>query len=147
MDKVELLKKVELFSGVKKRSLKSLAEFCVERSFKKGDTLVKQGDSGIGLYMIVSGKVKVIKETFEGDAWEVAMHGPGDFFGEMTVLDNAPRSASVIAAEDTECLLLTSWVFKARMEVSPEIALAILPVVVRRFRETNERLLDFSRVM
>ena len=144
MDKEELLKKVGLFSGLKKRGLKSLAEFCVERHFREGETLVKQGDSGIGLYIIVSGKVKVVKETADGDEMEVAVHGPGDFFGEMTVLDNAPRSASVVAVEDTECLLLTAWVFKARMKVWPEIALKVLPVVVKRFREINEKFFALS---
>ena len=144
MDKEELLRKVDLFSGLKKRAIQSLAEFCVERSFKKDEILVKQGDSGIGLYIIASGKVKIIKETAGGGELEVAVHGPGEFFGEMTVLDNAPRSASVIAIEDTDCLLLTSWVFKSRMEIQPEIALTVLPVVVKRFRETNERLLALS---
>ena len=145
MDKVELLSKVDLFSGLKKKAIQSLAEFCVERSFKKDEILVKQGDSGIGLYIIASGKVKIVKETADGSELEIAVQGPGDFFGEMTVLDNAPRSASVIAIEDTDCLLLTSWVFKSRMEVQPEIALMVLPVVVKRFRETNERLLALSQ--
>jgi CRP-like cAMP-binding protein len=145
MDKQELLRKVDLFYGLKKKAIQSLAEFCVERSFKKGEILVKQGDSGIGLYIIASGKVKIVKETADGDEMEVAIQGPGDFFGEMTVLDNAPRSASVFAVEDTDCLLLTSWVFKSRMELQPEIALMILPVVVKRFRETNKRLLAISQ--
>jgi len=144
MDNEELLKKVGLFSGLKKKALKSLAKFCVERSFKKGDILVKQGDSGLGLYIIVSGKVKIVKETADGEEMEVAVHGPADFFGEMSVLDDAPRSASVIALADTECLLLTAWVFKAKMEEQPEIALEVLPMVVKRFRETNERLLALS---
>ncbi len=66
MDREELLKKVDLFSGLKKKDLKSLAESCVERFFKKGETLVKQGEHGVGLFMIVSGKVKVVKETAFG---------------------------------------------------------------------------------
>ena len=145
MDKEELLKKVGLFSCLERKALGSLAESCVVLPFKKGDTLVKQGHSGLGLYIIVSGRVKIVKKTADGDELEVAVHGPGEFFGEMTVLDNAPRSASVIALEDTECLHLTAWEFKARMKVHPEIALEILPVVVKRFRETNERLLALSR--
>lgn len=145
MDKAELLKNVDLFSGLKKKEIKSLAEFCVNRSYGAGQTLVKQGDSGIGLYIILSGKVKIVKETAGGETLEIAVQGPGEFFGEMTVLDNAPRSANVIAIEDTECLILTAWDFKAKLEMRPEIALQILPVVVRRFRETNDRLLALSR--
>ena len=145
MERTELLAKVDLFSGLNKKALTSLAEYCVERLFKKGKTLIKQGDSGVGLYIIVSGKVKIVLETADGDELEMAVHGPGDFFGEMTVLDNAPRSASVIAMEDTKCLLLTAWDFKARIAVQPEIALKILPVVVKRFRETSEKLLTLLR--
>ena len=145
MDKEELLKKVDLFSGLEKKALSDLAKCYIVRPFKKGATLVKQGHSGLGLYIIVSGKVKIVKKTADGDELEIAVHGPGEFFGEMTVLDSAPRSASVIALEDTECLHLTAWEFKARMKVHPEIALEILPVVVRRFRETNDRLLALSR--
>ena len=146
MDKEELLKKVDLFSGLKKKDLKSLATSCVKRSFKRGDTLVTQGERGRGLYIIVAGKVKIIKETASGDELEIAILGPEDFFGEMSVLDNAPRTASVIAVEETECLVLTSWDFTAKLKLRPEIALQILPVLVKRFRETNNRLLAVSRL-
>jgi CRP-like cAMP-binding protein len=146
MDKLELLRGVELFSDLKEREIKSLAEFCVERLFEKGQTLVKQGDSGLGLYILGSGKVKIMKKTSTGEELEIAVLGPGDFFGEMTVLDSSPRSANVIALEDTRCLLLTAWEFKARLEERPEMALKVLPVVVKRFRETNEKLLALSRL-
>lgn len=146
MDKVELLRNVELFSDLKEREIKSLAEFCVKRLFEKGQPLVKQGDSGLGLYILVSGKVKIVKKTSTGEELEIAVLGPGDFFGEMTVLDSSPRSANVIALEDTDCLLLTAWEFKARLEEHPEMALKVLPVVVKRFRETNEKLLALSRL-
>ncbi len=146
MDKLELLRKVDLFSALREREIKSLAKFCVERFFEKGKTLVKQGDSGLGLYILVSGKVEIMKKTTTGEELEIAVLGPGDFFGEMTVLDSSPRSANVIAIEDTRCLLLTAWEFKARLEERPEIALKVLPVVVRRFRETNEKLLALSRL-
>ena len=146
MDKVELLKNVELFSDLKEKEIKSLAEFCVKRPFEKGQTLVRQGDSGLGLYVLISGKVKIVKKTSTGEELEIAVLGPGDFFGEMTVLDSSPRSANVIAIEDTDCLLLTAWEFKARLEEHPEMALKVLPVVVKRFRETNEKLLALSRL-
>lgn len=146
MDKEELLKNVELFSVLKKKDLKSLVPSCVNRHFKGGETLVEQGESGRGLYIIVAGKVRIIKETVGGEKLEVAVLGPGDFFGEMSVLDDAPRSASVMAVEDTECLVLAAWDFKAKMEMNPEIALQVLPVVVKRFRETNDKLLAFSRI-
>jgi CRP-like cAMP-binding protein len=146
MDKKELLSKVSLFSGLNDEDLNRLAEFCVELTFKKDETLIEQGERGVGLYIVVSGEVKIVKKTAGGDELEVAFHGSGDFFGEMAVLDNAPRSASVIAVVDTECLFLSAWDFKARMKLHPEIAMEILPVVVKRFRETNEKLLALSRL-
>jgi CRP/FNR family cyclic AMP-dependent transcriptional regulator len=144
MDRISLLKKVNLFSNLSEVHLSSIAEFCVERSFREGYVIIKQGTSGIGLYVICSGKVKIVKETAGGEKLDIAELGPGDFFGEMAVLDSAPRSADVIALEESKCLVLSAWDFNARMNVHPEIALKILPVVVKRFRETNERLLALS---
>ena len=146
MDKKELLSRVALFSGLNEEDLNRLAEFCVELTFKKDETLIKQGERGVGLYVVVSGEVKIVKKTAGGDELDVALHGSGDFFGEMAVLDDAPRSASVIAVVDTECLFLSAWDFKARMKLHPEIAAEILPVVVKRFRETNKKLLALSRL-
>jgi CRP/FNR family cyclic AMP-dependent transcriptional regulator len=141
MERIALLKKVSLFSNLSEAHLSNIAEFCVERSFGKNGVIIKQGSPGIGLYVICSGKVKIVKETAGGEKLDIAELGPGDFFGEMTVLDNAPRSADVIALEESKCLVLSAWDFNARMKVDPEIALKILPVVVKRFRETNEKLL------
>jgi CRP-like cAMP-binding protein len=117
----------------------------VDLTFKKDETLIEQGERGVGLYIIASGEVKIVKKTAGGDELEVALHRTGDFFGEMAVLDDAPRSASVIAVADTKCLFLSAWDFKARMKLHPEIAMEILPVVVKRFRETNAKLLALSR--
>ena len=145
MGRTALLKKVNLFSNLSEAHLSNIADFCVERSFREGGIIIKQGNPGIGLYVICSGKVKIVKETAGGEKLDIAELGPGDFFGEMTVLDNAPRSADVIALEESRCLVLSAWDFNARMKVDPEIALKILPVVVKRFRETNERLLALSQ--
>ena len=146
MDNEELLKDVDLFSDLEANYIKDIANFCVRRSFKEGDIILKQGEPGIGLFIIASGKVKVIKELAHGGKMEVSVHGPREFIGEMSVLDNAPRSASVIALENTDCLVLTAWDFKSRLKARSEIALELLPVVVKRFIETNEKLLTFSRI-
>ena len=139
--KDEMLKGVALFSDLTPDYLKLLADSCVESSWQAGETIIEQGDQGIGLMVIVAGSVKVLKKRATGADLDVATMGPGEFFGEITVLDSAPRTASVVATEDTECLVLSSWVFKAAMETHPEIALQVLPVVVRRYRSTNDKLL------
>lgn len=142
----ELLKSVGLFSKLDDVYLKYIAEFCIRRKFKEEDTIIEQSEPGIGLYIIISGKVKIIKEFINGEKLEVAVLGPGEFFGEMSVLDNTPRSANVIAIEEVECLVLTAWDFKSKLKAYPEIALELLPVLVKRFRETNETLLALSRI-
>jgi CRP-like cAMP-binding protein len=144
MDTVESLRKVSLFAELNDRNLKLLAKSCTNRTFDKGEYLVKQNDDGIGLFVIISGKVKVTKKTGAGSEIDIATHGPGDFIGEFSVLDGAKRTASVVALEKTECALLTSWDFNSIMDTNPEIAVGILPVVVKRFRETNETLTSLT---
>ncbi|MFP4331044.1 MAG: Crp/Fnr family transcriptional regulator [Spirochaetaceae bacterium] len=142
MDYIEILRKVPLFAHTSERFLRGLARSCQVRSFSSGAYLVEQGESGVGLFIITSGKVRVEKKGASGKPLVIAEHGPGDVIGEMSVIDGAPRSASVLALEETETLALASWSFNAFMESHPELALEILPVVVRRFRETNDKLIE-----
>jgi CRP/FNR family cyclic AMP-dependent transcriptional regulator len=140
MDKEKALAKVRLFSTLEARQLRSLAAICVEKRFTAGDTLMEQGRNGVGLYILMEGKAKVVRTDAAGHATQVAECGPGEILGEMAVLDGAPRSASVIAIEPTVCLVLTSWEFNAFIKTTPSIALEILPVVVKRFREASAAL-------
>jgi len=140
MDKEQALAKVGLFSGLDAKLLRGIAGIATERKFKAGDYLMKQGESGIGLFMILDGKVRIEKSDASGKKVELAENGPGDILGEMTVFDGAHRSASVVATEETSCLVLASWEFNAFLKTHPDVALALLPIVVQRFRETNEAL-------
>jgi CRP-like cAMP-binding protein len=137
---VDALKAVSLFASLSPRFLNGIAKSCVEREFAADETIVRQGNPGVGLFVIVSGKVKIVKTNDRGDRLELATHGPGEVIGEMAVLDGANRTADVIAVTETKCLVLSSWDFRSFMENHPEVALEILPVVVKRFRETNEAL-------
>jgi CRP/FNR family cyclic AMP-dependent transcriptional regulator len=141
----QFLKNVDLFGNLSEKNLKHISGVCKKRSFKDGVKIVQQGDPGEGLFIITSGQVKIVKRTASGAEMVIAHHGPGDFFGEMSVLDGSKRSASVVAEGETECLVLISWEFTSLMKTHPEIALEILPVVVKRFRETNEKLLQLSQ--
>jgi len=77
---------------------------------------------------------------------EIASNGPGDVMGEFAVLDGAKRTATVTATEATKCLVLASWEFTSFMKAHPEVAISILPIVVTRFRETNDALIGASGV-
>ncbi len=146
MDREHALSNVALFSKLDPKHIKGISQICTERTFAAGEYLMKQGETGIGLYMLMSGKVKIEKTTPDGKKVEIAENGPGDILGEMAVIDGSPRSASVVAKEATTCLLLASWEFNAFLKAHPEAALAILPIVVARFRETNDALIGLRSV-
>jgi len=140
MDKLDILSYVKLFESVNLKHLQGLADISTEKSFKAGEYLMKQGEDGIGLYIITKGRVMIEKTDAKGKVVEIAENTLGDVMGEMAVLDGSPRTASVKAVVDTTCLVLASWEFNAFMKAHPELALEILPVLMKRFRETNDAL-------
>ena len=142
--KTDLIRRVPLFATLTDAEFNSIEQIFIVRSYRKNQVIFLEEETGNYMYIVLAGKVKVTKSTLGGRDNILAIHQAGDFFGEMTVLDNAPRSADVITFEECKCLVLSAWDFNARMNVDPEIALKILPVVVKRFRETNERLLALS---
>ena len=144
MDTISVLKNVTLFSNLSDKNLKRVAKLCRDRAFEADQTIVHQDDDGIGLFVITEGEVKIVKTTDEGQKLEIATHRAGEFFGEFSVLDGAPRTAHVIATKPTKCVVLAGWDFRTLMEGHPRIALQILPIIVKRFRETNEQLLTLS---
>jgi CRP-like cAMP-binding protein len=131
-EKLNLLRGVDLFSGVGARSLAIIADRMVEINFKSGDYIVRQGQVGTGFYLVATGRVRVQRG---GDI--LAHYGPGQFFGEMSVLDQMPRAAHVIAEEPTVTLALASWDFTKVLEQHPKITLSLLREVARRLRETT----------
>ncbi len=124
------LASVDLFSQLEPSDLARIGKAVVSRKYRKGETIVKEGERAVAFYVIVSGKVEVRKGN------EVLNElGPGQSFGEMALLDGFPRSASLAAVEDTECLVMTRWDFTAELRIAPSIALAMLPVLSKRIRQ------------
>ncbi|HAE21202.1 MAG TPA: hypothetical protein DCG47_02615 [Spirochaetaceae bacterium] len=146
MDKENALAKVALFANLDSKYIKGIAQICTERNFQPGESLMKQGEDGIGLFIILSGRVRVEKVDMSGKQVEIASNGSGDILGEFAVLDGAKRTATVTATEPTSCLVLASWEFTSFMKAHPEVAIDILPIVVKRFRETNDALIGMSGV-
>ncbi len=141
MENHEILKQAPLFSSLSTRFLKGLGDSATRRTYNEGDLIVRQGNPGVGLFVITKGRVQIAKTDESGQRYEIATHGPGEVIGEMAVLDGAVRSADVVTLEETECLVLASWAFNSFMESHPQVALEILPMVVKRFRETHEALM------
>ena len=124
---------VPLFKGVSSESMTRLVAVTGEQEFAPGQFIVVQGQIGTGLYVIVRGACKVIRGSDE-----IADLGPGDFFGELAVIDQMPRSASVQAAEPTSCLALASWDLLDLLESDPKLSLNMIRGLVDRIREFGE---------
>jgi CRP/FNR family transcriptional regulator, cyclic AMP receptor protein len=139
----DTLARVDLFSNLDKKELQALGSSCQERKYSAGTTLFSQGDTGVGLYILTGGKVRIIQATNPDRAEEeIATVGTGDVLGEMALLDDLPRSATAIAVEDVTALLLPVWEFRSTLQSHPTIALKLLSVLSRRLRKAENRAHD-----
>jgi CRP-like cAMP-binding protein len=136
MGREDLLKKVPIFSELGKRDLERVGKIMVSRPVKAGEVIIKQGDQAAGFFVISSGKVEIVQES-DGKTEKLNELSTGDFFGEMALFEGFPRNATVRAIEDTECLVMTRWDFTAEMKNHPEIAVGMIPVLVRRLRDVE----------
>jgi CRP-like cAMP-binding protein len=133
-EKVAALGRVPLFQGVSDESMARLSAVTGEQEFPDGHFIVRQGQVGSGLYVIVSGSVRVVSGSRE-----LARLGPGDFFGELAVIDQQPRLASVQAIEDTTCLALASWDLLQLLENDSTLALNLIRGLAARLRAETEQ--------
>ena len=130
-----------LFARLSDRQRRALAEKSTTHSYRAGRTVVRQGDTSMALYVVLSGAVTIEREDESGRRTPVAPRvGVNGFFGEMGLIDDEPRSATVTALEDTECALLAKWDFQSNVRVDPEIAIALMPVLNARIRDLTARL-------
>jgi CRP-like cAMP-binding protein len=128
-DATESLRRVPLFAGLDRKELELLARLTKEQRYEAGTTIVKAGASGHGLYIVKQGNVSVVR-----DGQKVASMGPGQFFGEVSVLDGGPRTADVKADTDTVCLTLISWEIKPMLMDNAAISYKMLLEMVKRLR-------------
>jgi CRP/FNR family transcriptional regulator, cyclic AMP receptor protein len=130
----DVLKKVPLFEGLAERDLGRLADRFQERRFSEGEPVMEEGDTGTSFFVIGEGDVNV---SLGGES--IATLGPGDYFGEMAVVDEGVRSASVTAATDLRSYFLTPWEFRPFVEEHPEVAWKLLQNLARRLRDAQGR--------
>ena len=133
-EKAAALGRVPLFTGISAESMARLAAATGEQDFAAGQFVVRQGQVGTGLYVVLNGAVKVVR-----GADELARLGPGEFFGELSVIDQQPRNASVQATEPTACLALASWDLLALLETDPQLSLNLIRGLVARVRSAGEQ--------
>jgi len=157
------LRRVPLFSGLTEPQLEQLAAGSARRSYPKGRTIVSEGEPSQSMYILLAGRAKVQRSDSEGKEVILAVLGSGEFFGEMSLIDDAPRSASVITLEPCEFMAVSKEAFKAMLAQSPEVSMNVMRGLVRRLREADKKietlalldvygrvarvLLDFSEVV
>ncbi len=127
---VGMLSKVPLLSGLDGKELTEIANEGKEVTFETGKTILKRGEPGLSFLLVLEGKVEIRKK-----GRTVATTGPGGFFGEMTVFDDKPRSADVVAVEPKRCFGMTNWSFIPMLRSNPNIAIEIIKELVRRLRQ------------
>jgi CRP-like cAMP-binding protein len=139
MERILQLKKIPLFSEFQVRELTAIASIAQEKAFPAGTKIIQEGEVGESLYLVLSGRVSVIKELGLPRELHIADIGPDDYFGEMALFDRQPRSASVVAQEETHVLELSRFEFEEIVKEFPQIAIDACRVFSQRLRELQQR--------
>ena len=135
-----LLRNVPLFSVLPENQLAVLTSAVSRKSFPRGTTVIAAGDVTESLYVVISGRLKVMISDDEGREVILAILGPNEFFGEMGLIDDAPRSASVVALEACELLSLSKRDFKKCLADNFEMAITVMRGLVKRLREADQKI-------
>jgi CRP-like cAMP-binding protein len=130
----QLLKQVPLFSDLDNRELDQVASSMKRRQFSAGQEIAREGESGVGFFVIEEGRAKV---TIHGE--EVGELGGGDHFGEIALIAETPRAATITAETDLRCYGMTSWDFRKLVERNGEVAWALLSSTARKLYENTQR--------
>ncbi|MGH2792667.1 MAG: cyclic nucleotide-binding domain-containing protein [Actinomycetota bacterium] len=129
---MQMLASVGLFEGLSKKELNQIHSQAREGEFAPEDVIVTEGETGVGFHLIISGRAKVL-----AGKKVIANLGPGQFFGELSLIDRGPRTATVVAQTNLKTLSLVSWEFLPLLDRNPRIARKILVEITKRLR--NER--------
>jgi CRP-like cAMP-binding protein len=133
-EKAAALGRVPLFAGLSAETMARLSDVTGEVTFPAQHFIVRQGQVGSGLYVIISGRARVLSGTRE-----LAQLGPGDFFGELAVVDQQPRTASVQATEEAVCIGLASWDLMRLLESDSALALNMIRALAARLRSVTDQ--------
>jgi CRP/FNR family cyclic AMP-dependent transcriptional regulator len=135
-----VLKAVPLFATLPEEQLRMLTTMVTRRSATRNTTIMSSGDATDSLYIVLSGRLKVMMSDSEGKEVILAILGPGEFFGEMGLIDDEPRSASVVSIEPCELLSIAKRDFKRVIAENSEMAMAVMRGLVRRLREADRKI-------
>lgn len=140
-DVIELLKGVDLFSALGTDQLEQLAALVIRKSFARDETIILEDDDSVqALFLIASGEVKVYVSGSDGRETILSLLSKGDFFGEMSLIDGEPRSASVKAVTEAELLILRREHFLRQVEKNTDLAMGLLVEMSKRIRKANRQI-------
>ena len=141
---IEFLKKIPLFSSMSDNDLDAINAVAIEKKYPRDHMILLENDEGDALFIMIRGKVKVATYSESGKEVIYSILNEGDFFGELSLLDGKPRSASVITVEESEVRIIRRPDFFSLLEHHPGIALSLLEVLAARLRRADERIESLS---
>src|SRR5438094_658234 len=140
MNTVDFLTTVPLFAGIDPAELAQLADVTREKQYPKGSVIVFEDDPGDALFVVREGRVKVVLVSEDGREVILGVLGVGEHFGELSLIDEQPRSAHVIAMEDANLIVLRREDFRKRVEENPSVAWSLLTELSRRLRRADDKI-------
>ncbi|NOU91012.1 cyclic nucleotide-binding domain-containing protein [Paenibacillus sp. LMG 31460] len=141
---IDIIKKVPLFSQLNEEQLGALAQICTRRSFKRSTVLFSEKEVGSVFYMVLSGSVKIFTTSSSGEEKILSICKSGESFGELSLIDGKPRSASAQTLEDSVLLTLTGQSFLDLLRTNFDITLGIMQELSSRLRDTNQQVFDLT---
>jgi len=138
------LARVPLFADLKKKEINAIADGAIIRSFPKNTIIIHEGDTSDSLYIILSGRVKVFVSDDNGREVILAVQGPGEYFGELALVDEMPRSASVLTMVQSKFCIITKSIFDSCLTSNPAIALKLLKTQTLRVRRLTNNVKNLA---
>lgn len=143
-DDISFLRNVPIFAELEDKDLQKIVHLGTRQKYKKGNIVVLEQESGAALFVIISGKVKVVRMDEDGREVILSMFGPGEFFGEMSLLDGMARSASVVATVKSELFMIHRRDFLELLHEYPSVAISLLAELAMRLRKADMQIKSLS---
>jgi CRP/FNR family transcriptional regulator, cyclic AMP receptor protein len=144
MDILNLIRTIPIFTELDENEAKKIADIGISRKYSKNSIVFLEEETGAALFIIISGKVKVVRTDDEGKEVILSILGSGEFFGEMALLDGLPRSATVVSTEESELFMIHRREFMQLVENSSQVVVSLLRELTRRLRKADEQIKSLS---
>ena len=143
-EEINFLRNVPIFAELEEKDLLKVVKLGTSQKYKKGNIVVLEQDSGAALFVIITGKVKVVRMDEDGREVILSMFGPGEFFGEMSLLDGLARSASVVATMKSELFMIHRRDFLELLNEFPTVTISLLAELAMRLRKADMQIKSLS---